>query len=212
MQGDILFINDKHIKAAEFIFEKIESQRKPKYMIAISGEVESGKSEIAHLIGRKFRDKNIRTKVLNMDNFYKIPPEERRAWRKKHGVEKIGPLEYDWVVIDKVLNDFINDRQSEIPFADLITRRIDTLITDFKGVDILILNGLYSILTKGTDFRIFIEVPYTKTMDKQRESGNEELDQWRQKVLEQEHKVVQSIRHEADWYVDLDSSLELYHL
>jgi uridine kinase len=212
MQGDILFINDKHIKAAEYLFEKIEELRKPKFMMAISGEVDCGKSEIGNLMARKYRNIGVRTKVLNMDSFYKIPPLERRAWRIKHGIDKIGPDEYEWDTIDGVLDDFRHDRKSELPLADVLTQQFDMLTTDFKGVEVLILTGLYSILTQGADFKIFIEVPYHHTLDIQRKTGNEELDQWRLKVLEQEHKVVQSIRHEADYFVDLDTALEMYHL
>jgi len=43
-------------------------------------------------------------------------------------------------------------------------------------------------------------------------SGNEQIDEWRMKVLEKEHEVALSIKKHADFYVDLDTSMDLFHL
>ena len=40
----------------------------------------------------------------------------------------------------------------------------------------------------------------------------EELDDFRMKVLEQEHKAVQALKHKADFFVDFDTALEIFHL
>jgi uridine kinase len=53
---------------------------------------------------------------------------------------------------------------------------------------------------------------YKETMPEQILSGKEELDEYRMKVLEQEHKVVQSLKSKTDFYLDFDTSLEIFHL
>jgi len=213
MHGDILFINQNHVKAVQNIFqEKLEEKPLDKYIIAISGEVESGKSEIAHLLGKKLLNAGKKAKVLNMDSYYKISPSERREWRRKEGIGKIGLNEYDWDKIKKTINAFKEDKKVTIPYADVITQQLDELTTDFNGIDVLILNGLYTIAIDEADLKIFIELTYEDTIDEQKRSENETIDEWRMKELEQEHKVLQSLKDKADYFVDLDTSLKFYHL
>jgi len=87
MHGDVLLIQKKHIKAAENIVERILSNilnnKLNKFIIAISGESGSGKSEVAHLISQFLKDKGILAKILHTDNYYAIPPKRRYGLRKK---------------------------------------------------------------------------------------------------------------------------------
>jgi len=212
MKENLLFIDETHKKAASRIFDYLEKIRKPKMLVAIAGEVRSGKTEISNLLGSLYRDHNVKCKIINIDSFYKIPPEERRAWRKKHGIKQVGKEEYDWKAIDQVVDDFRNNRVSAMPYVDVITRQVDQLTTDFNGIEILVINGIYSIITKGVDLRVFIEVPYHKTLKEQEMSGNEQIDEWRMKVLEKEHEVALSIKKHTDFFVDLDTSMDLFHL
>lgn len=212
MKEDLLFINDKHEPTAETILDKVLEIKKEKYIVAVSGESESGKSEISYCLGRLLRKKNIRTKIINMDSFYLVPSMERRAWRQKHGVESIGYKEYDWKTINRVIMDFQQGKKSTLPFYDVISMQLDTLTTDFKDVDILIINGLYSIKVKDADLKVFIEVSYKDTTDVQQKKKNEMMDDWRIIELQREHEVIQTIKGEASFFVDLDTSLKMYHL
>ena len=212
MKEDVLFINQHHESTAQTIFDKVIEERQKKYIIAVSGESESGKSEISHVLGRLLRKKGIRAKILNMDSFYKVPPLERKNWRQKHGVEHIGFNEYDWKVIDKVIRDFKAGKKSTMPYADVISNQIDELTTDFSDIELLIINGLYSIKVKNANLKIFIEISYKDTADLQKRKDIEEMDDWRMKVLEREHEVIESIKDEANYFVDLDTSLKMYHL
>lgn len=212
MKEDVLFINKHHESTAQTIFEKVMEERTDKYIIAVSGESESGKSEVSYVLGRMLRKKGIHTKILNMDSFYKIPPLERRAWRQKHGVESIGYSEYDWKTIERVIKDFKAGNTSEMPYSDVISNQIDRLITDFKDIELLIINGLYSIMVNKADLKIFIELSYKETTNQQLKKDIEEVDEWRMKELEREHEVIESIRGEANYFVDLDTSMNMYHL
>ena len=212
MKEDLLFINKQHESTAQTIFEKVMEERKEKYIIAVSGESESGKSEISHVLGRLLRKKGIRAKIINMDSFYRVPPLERRAWRQKHGVESIGYKEYDWKTINRIIHEFKAGSVSEMPYADVISNQLDRLTTDFSEIELLIINGLYSIKVKEADLKVFIEVSYEETTGTQRRKDMEEMDAWRMKELQREHEVIETIRGEANYFVDLDTSLKLYHL
>ncbi|MBL7906623.1 MAG: hypothetical protein JNL22_16505 [Bacteroidales bacterium] len=211
MLNDILLLNKKHENAAQTILEKVMEERKGKYIITISGEVETGKCEVAHMLGRLLKKQGLKTKLLNMDNYYKIPPAERTEWRKKHGIESVGYEEYDWDMINKNLNDFRIGDKSTYPCFDLFTGEMDAIQTNFKGIDILVVEGLYSVKIEGANLKVFIENTYHETMEEQKISGKEELDEFRMLVLEREHQVVQSLKPLADFYLDFDTASEIFH-
>ncbi|MDX9906409.1 MAG: hypothetical protein RBS55_07480 [Bacteroidales bacterium] len=199
MLGDVLLIEDKHRVAGEAIIQKILEQKKEKFMIAISGESGSGKSELAHVIAKGLRKHGIMAKPVHIDNYYCIHPLERTEWRKKNGIENVvGYGEYDWDTIYRNIEDFKNDRKSEMPCVDLVTEQVDRLTTDFKGIDMLVIDGLYAIKTEGVDLRIFLELTYHETKKAQVVRGKEPQNEYRMAVLEQEHRMVQALKPTAD--------------
>jgi uridine kinase len=205
MLGDVLLITDKHRDAAEKILWHVMKNKKDKFIVAISGESGSGKSELSHALARLLRKESIFAKPIHVDNFYRIHPLERTEWRKLHGIQQVVGLgELDWDKINQSVDDFRHDCNSTMPCVDLVTEQIDTLITDFKGIDMLILDGLYAVHTEGADLRVFIELTYHETKKAQVVRGKEPQNEYRMQVLEQEHQVVQSLRHKADLLVTME--------
>lgn len=205
MLGDVLLITEKHENAAKAILPFILKHEAPKMLIAISGESGSGKTELAHVLAKMLKKEGIIAKPLHIDNYYRIHPLLRTEWRKMNGIEEsVGFNEYDWDTIYKNLDDFRNDRVSTLPCIDLVTEQVDHLITDFKGVDMLIVDGLYAIKTDGIHVRIFIELTYHETKKAQVVRGKEPQNEYRMQVLEREHQVVQSLRSTADIFVNMD--------
>ncbi len=212
MLNDKITVTKKHIDAAQYIIEEILPSVKPKFIIAIGGEVGSGKSTLAYALAQKFKKQSIRVKIIDLDDFYKIVPLERRQWRRDNGIESIGPDEYDWDKINQVIVDFQNDKKSTMPCVDLITDYVDEITTDFKGVDVMIINGLYATKLHQANFRIFIELTYTETQDAQAYGQKEEMTEFRKQILEREHKMVQLLKKGSDMFFDFDASLDKYHL
>lgn len=205
MLEDVLLITEKHRAAAEIITEEILRHRKDKFIVAISGESGSGKSELTHVIAKNLRKHNIFAKPIHIDNFYNTLPLERAEWREKNGVENVVGLgEYRWDDIYKTIDDFKHDRKSTMPCVDLVTEQIDELTTDFKGIDMLIIDGLYAINTEGIDMRVLIELTYHETKKAQSSRGKEPDNPLRWRVLEQEHKTVQSIKDKATIRINKD--------
>jgi uridine kinase len=212
MLNDLVNIHSKHEEAAGTIYERIAPELKDKYIVTISGEVASGKCEIAQVLARMYKKDGKKVKIIHMDDYYLVPPEERTDWRKKNGIDKIGYDEYDLIRINQNIDDFRNNQKSSLPSVDLITLQVDEIITDFKDIDILIINGLYSIMLDKSDIKVFVELTYKETIKDQIAERKEELDEFRLKVLEREHQVVQSLKPGADFYVDFDNSFENFHL
>jgi len=199
MLGDVLLITEKHQKAGEIIIEQILANQKPKMIIGISGESGSGKSELAHVIAKGLRKHGIFAKPIHIDNYYRIHPLERTEWRKKNGIENVvGYGEYDWDKIYRNIDDFKNNRKSDMPCVDLVTEQVDQLTTDFNGIDMLVVDGLYAIKTEGVDLKVFLELTYHETKKAQVVRGKEPQNEYRMAVLEQEHRMVQALKPKAD--------------
>lgn len=205
MLEDVLLITDKHREVAADIVKEILKRKKEKYIVAISGESGSGKSELTHVVAKELFNLGLKVKPVHIDNFYNTHPLERAEYRKAKGIENIVGLgEYRWDDINKTVSDFKNDRKSTMPCVDLVTQNIDELTTDFNGVEILLIDGLYAINTEGVDLAVFIELTYHETKKAQSSRGKEKTDETRFRVLEAEHKAALSIKHKADLFVNME--------
>lgn len=207
MLGDILLINDMHKEAAQAICDKVMADRETKeeryrYVVGISGESGSGKSELAHALGTCLKQKNVRVKVIHTDNYYRIQPLLREEWRRNKGFDKIGIDEYDWVKIRKTLRDFREEQECVIPCIDLIPEQVDKLITDFSKIDLLIVDGLYAIKAVDIDMKVFIDLTYHETKINQIIRMKEALSDFRLGILECEHQAVASLKPQAHLLVD----------
>jgi uridine kinase len=215
MLGDILLINDMHKDAAQSIFERVEEDRSTKderyrYVVGISGESGSGKSELAHSLGKLLKDHHVRVKVIHTDNYYKIQPLLREEWRRNKGFDKIGLDEYDWVKIRKTIRDFKEEQECVIPCIDLIPEQVDKLITDFSKIDLLIIDGLYAINSPDVDMKVFIDLTYHETKINQIIRMKEALSDFRLAILEREHQALVSLKPQADLVVDKSYQVVTY--
>lgn len=206
MLGDILLINDMHKEAAaaicDLVMKEWPKKKDTNYIVGISGESGSGKSELAHALGKALKEQHIRVKVIHTDNYYKIQPLLREEWRRNKGFEMIGIDEYDWVKIRKTIRDFREQQECVLPCIDLIPEQVDKLITDFSKIDLLIVDGLYAINAPDLDMRVFIDLTYHETKINQIIRLKEALTDFRLNILEREHQAVCSLRPKADYVVD----------
>ena len=206
MLGDILLIKDQHRKAGMQIVERLREFDTERLVIAIGGESGAGKSELAHVVSRQLKDTGDLAKILHIDNYYKVPPQQRTAWRVEHGIQSIGLGEYDWDLINKNISEFRKGQEAILPCIDLLTDQEDKLITDFEGIKNLIVEGLYPLHAE-VDLRIFIDLTYQETKKAQFLRGKEPQNKFRLQVLQREHEVVQSLRPLADLIVTKDFSV-----
>ena len=81
MLEDVLLITEKHIEAAAEIEKEILKRKKDKFIVAISGESGSGKSELTHVIAKNMRKHGIFAKPVHVDNFIRYC-----HWKEPNGV------------------------------------------------------------------------------------------------------------------------------
>ena len=162
MLGDPLLITEKHERVGVQIIERLNRIGSDKVVVAISGESGSGKSELAHVVARALKDQGRLTKILHIDNYYTVLPQDREAWRKQIGIESVGLGEIDWTLLDQHLDAFREGRKAVLPCIDLLTDQLDELHTDFAPIEVVIVDGLYSNHVEA-DLRVLIDLTYRDT-------------------------------------------------
>ena len=207
MIGDELLINDLHKEAAADLAKNIikDLENKPeryRYIVGISGESGSGKSELAHVLGHELKKESIRVKVVHTDDYYRIQPLLREEWRRNKGFDKIGLEEYDWPKLKKTIRDYKEEQESVLPCIDLISEQVDKLITDFSKINFLIIDGLYAIDAPDLDLRVYIDLTYQETKINQIIRMKEELTDFRLQILEHEHQAVKSLKPKANLFIN----------
>jgi len=212
MLNDRITVTRNHLDAANVVVNEILPHIGKKYLLAIGGEVGSGKSTLAFAIAHRLKKEGIKSKIIDLDDFYKIEPHSRKAWRRKHGIESVGPEEYDWDAINSVIDDFQHSKDSQMPCVDLITDNVDRLSTSFKDIRVSIFNGLYATMLWQADFKVFLELNYRETLEAQLFGDKEEMTEFRKQILEREHKMVQALKSGCNMFFDFDAILDKYHL
>ena len=204
MLNDVLLIEQKHTDVANQIVELVFEKLGERPIIAISGESGSGKSELSFCLAKALEKKRLKSKIMHSDNLYKVKPTHLSKWRAENGFDKIGPNEYNWDTIKRIVKSFKNKEICQSPCVDLVTQQVDQLITDFSGVDVLVMDGLYAINMDNLDVAILIDITYHQTKKAQLRRGKETLNEFRLKVLEAEHNAIQSIRNKATILINQD--------
>ncbi len=70
------------------------------------------------------------------------------------------------------------------------------------GVRVLIVEGTYTSLLPEVDTRVFLDLTYRETRRARLERAREEQDQFLERVLEIEHRIISAHRSRADLVVD----------
>jgi uridine kinase len=167
---------------------------------------------MAFAIAHRLKKEGVKSKIIDLDDFYLVPPHSRKAWRRKQGIQSVGPSEYDWDAINRVIGDFQQGRESSMPCIDLINGEVDHLTTSFKDIRVALFNGLYATMLWQADFKVFLELTYRETMEAQLFGGKEEMTEFRKQILEREHKMVKALKPGCHMFFDFDASLDKYHL
>lgn len=169
-----------------------------KLVIAIGGESGCGKSTTAVCLEKEFVDSGINSTTLHMDSYFKIPPKDNHQNRVK-SLKNVGPHEVNIMLLNKQIEAFKNDDTNlEIPVVNYEENRFTTKRIDLSGVDVLIVEGVYSFLLDNIDHKIFLTRTYHDTYKNRRKRTRENYDPFIEQILEIEHNIVSPMIEDAD--------------
>lgn len=219
MIGDIKLFKKEHFKKSDYILPHIikfynlaKRNKNRRVVVLICGESGIGKTEVASILQQKlWDDYGLRVKIVHIDDYYKTSWEERDKIRKKRGIKSVGLKEINWSLFKKLLRDyFAHKREIKVQRIHKYTNSIEEVICKNPAIDILIIEGLYSLYIKDiypsdSILGIFLEGNYRDTYKFRKERAKENPDDnFRKRVIKKEHEVVQKLKSKADIVVPLE--------
>jgi len=207
MKGDKLVIEKGHVKAArqtaELLLPQITSTR-GRFVITIAGESGSGKSEIAAVLSDILSQRDIKSIILQQDDYFVYPPKTNAEMRRKD-IGHVGLSEVRLVLLDQNLKDIVEGKSEIVkPLVIFDEDRITEETLKLKGIKVVIVEGTYTTTLKNTHRHIFIGRTYIDTKETRGRRAREKQDEFLEKVLEIEHSIISSQKDQADIIVTAD--------
>ena len=208
MIGDIIQIDEKHLSTAEQIFTilntKIPSGNHDKYAVGIAGESGSGKSVTAYAVSKILEKNNIKSVVIQMDNYFKLPPKSNHE-NRLISIDNVGTHEVNLDLLSQNIQDFKTGKDSfEKPLVNYPENSISTEIIDTKDVQVIIVEGTYILELDDFDFKIFIDRNYKSTYKNRMERNRDEKSDFVEQVLQIEHHIIKEYKSKANLILDND--------
>jgi uridine kinase len=195
MIGDKLVIEAHHTERATEICDLLAGQIRGRFALSVAGESGAGKSELAFEIYRQLNERNIRTGVLQQDDYFVFPPKTNHEMRR-HNLAQVGPYEVKLDFMDSNLRSF---KRGETPiYKPLVIYDEDRLTAEEMEVGdlaVLVAEGTYTSLLRFVDLRIFIDRDYRQTLEARIARARDKWEPFIQEVLEREHQIIS--RHKA---------------
>jgi uridine kinase len=205
MIGDKLIIKDNHRQAAEQIVERIlpELRSSPRiYTITIAGESGSGKSETGRAVADALNSRGLKTLVLQQDDYFVHPPKTNDRTRRR---------DIGWVGMQEVRLDLLDQHLAQIragarrivkPLVVYEEDRITEEDVSLRGIAAVVAEGTYTTALVNADTRVFIDLTYLETLQSRLERAREAQDDFLEKVLEIEHRIISAHKSRADYLID----------
>lgn len=203
MIGDKIVVKKYHTRAAEGVVErlrdKILSLGRPA-VITVAGESGSGKSEIGSEIARILKEKDsLEGYLFHQDDYFIRPPKSNDEARQED-ISNVGMHEVKLDLLDSHIAAVKNKDRGVIkkPLIDYNNNLVLEEAADLSDVDIAVAEGTYTTSLKEADFRVFIDRTYKDTLQHRKERARDELNEYTEKILIIEHKIISEHKKLAD--------------
>jgi uridine kinase len=175
-------------------------------ILVCGGQSGVGKTEVSDIIQVALWEKyKIRSKIIHLDDYYKVHWQRRNGWRRERGLPAVGLTEIKWGMIKSIIKKFRNSQTLKIQQIHMYIDAIEKTLVSSRNIDILILEGVYAnyLKKKGiVDLGIYLEGNVGDTYNFRKERAKENPDDtFRQKVLEKEAKTAKRTKKYADLVV-----------
>lgn len=202
MIGDIIELKEKHLAIAKEIIailkQRLTFQTPPKIAIGVAGESGSGKSVTAFSLQKVLEQEQVKSIVMQMDDYFKLPPKTNHENRLK-SLDNVGVHEVDLEKLAQNIKAFKNgDSEIEKPLVNYNENSIGTEKIDASEYDVVIVEGTYIFEAEGFDYKIFIDRNYRDTYENRMERNRDEKSDFVEEVLEIEHRIIRNFKNNAD--------------
>ncbi|MBN2407555.1 MAG: hypothetical protein JXJ19_07640 [Elusimicrobia bacterium] len=208
MLGDKIVVKKHHTDAAAGVYEKIKQKVTggSRTAITVAGESGSGKSEIAHEIGRIFYEKNgFRSVTLHQDDYFIRPPRSNDEARRQD-IGNVGMHEVRLGLLDEHIKEAKKKDSVTLkkPLIDYDNNAVLEEELDLAGISIILAEGTYTTALKNADIKVFIDRTFMDTLEHRKERARDRLDEYTERILKIEHEVISLQKNEADIIISKD--------
>lgn len=204
MIGDVINVEQRHLDTAENIYEIIKENYNhiEKWAVGICGESGSGKSVTAFALKKVLEANGIKSIVLQMDDYFKLPPKSNHENRQK-SLDNVGIQEVHLDLIQENIQQFKDGKTSiEKPLVHYQDNAVTEEILKLNDAQILIIEGTYIMEIPDFDFSIFIDRNYKNTFENRMKRNREEQSEFIEKVLDIEHNIIRKFKNRANLVLD----------
>jgi uridine kinase len=210
MKGDILIIKEHHRIAGAEIVEILLPRIKASpdhFFITVAGESGAGKSEVAAAIAESMEEKGIGTYIFQQDDFFIYPP-KTNARKRKEDISWVGTQEVKLDLIDEILLAVRNGvTEIDKPLVIFDEDRITEEQIELEGTKVIIVEGTYTTLLLNADCHIFIDRNIHDTRESRKERAREAQDEYLEKILTIEHRIISANKDRADIIINKDFTI-----
>ncbi|MDQ1094977.1 MULTISPECIES: uridine kinase family protein [Chryseobacterium] len=206
MIGDIIELNENHLASAREILEILKKHfllaQKHKIAVGIAGESGSGKSVTAFALQKVLHEMNIKSIVLQMDDYFKLPPRTNHE-NRLISLENIGPHEVNLKKLSENIDDFKKGVAIiEKPLVHYRENSIQTEVLETSECEVVIVEGTYILELEDFEYKIFIDRNYKDTYKNRMQRNRDEKSDFVEKVLDIEHHIIRNFKNNADLILD----------
>lgn len=192
----------KAVKTAEKLAREVV-QKSPAKIYRVSGESGCGKTTLAKAIVNEFEQQGKKAVLISQDEYFHLPPRQNHN-KRVEDFDWIGLGEVDWELLNGVIDQVLDPEVSsvEVPEMDweLDTKEWKTM--EAEEVDVVVIEGTYVLGEKREgELGIFFEHTFEDTRENRLARNREVVDDFIQRVLEREHKIISGLREKADLVV-----------
>ena len=210
MKGDIIIVEEHHIRVAKIIVSRIKANIKmdTRYTISVAGESGSGKSETAKALAQVFEKEGMKSFVFQQDDYFLYPPKTNDLTRRKD-IGWVGPKEVNLKKLDEDLKQAIDGKPEVIkPLVLYQDDKIENEVIQLEGTNVIIAEGTYTSLLQNIDTKVFINRNRLETLESRKKRGREPIEPFIEEVLKIEHEIISKHKEYADIIITKDYNVE----
>ncbi|MBP7821361.1 MAG: zeta toxin family protein [Saprospiraceae bacterium] len=179
-----------------------------RFVILIGGESGSGKSVLSTCIAQLLEEQNINCSLIQLDDYFKLPPTTNHKQREQN-LSNVGVHEVNMELLQQHIDIFLENKTSYItkPLSSHETNTISAEHFNLEGVKALIIEGTYALYLQHAAYRIYINRDYISTKANRIARSRDIIDEFSEKVLAIEHRLVTKSATDIDCTIQNDYTL-----
>lgn len=210
MIGDNERMKPEYFQTAELLYNFLNqnaSAPEQKFVIGIAGESGSGKTITSLALKKVYESKGKNAHVVHLDDFFHLPPASNHAARLSD-ISRVGASEVNLEKLSEVIANFKSNSEEIVqPLVNYSSNSISTFTWNAKNIEVLIVEGTYTLFLNDLDARVFIDRNFIQTKEDRLARARDIANEFVEQVLAIEHEIIQKQKNFCDLCIHSNFSI-----